>query len=89
MVHRLAGRSAYIEAETRLNQALELFQRLETPWQLGRTYSELGELARLQGQAASARGYFQRALDLFNSIGAAPDAARTRTAMEAPGESAA
>ena len=35
----------YAAAKARLNQALELFQGLETRWQIGRTLYELGELA--------------------------------------------
>src|SRR3990172_1248948 len=66
VAHRLAGE--YAEAEARLNQALALFQELETRWQLGRTLAELGELALAQRETVSARGYFQRALDLFDSM---------------------
>jgi hypothetical protein len=38
----------YEEAEARLNQALEMFEGLETRWQIGRTLYELAELALAQ-----------------------------------------
>src|SRR6187455_1267363 len=40
--HRLAGENT--AAETRLRQALGLFAKLGTRWQIGRTLFELGEL---------------------------------------------
>jgi tetratricopeptide (TPR) repeat protein len=79
VAHRLAGEHA--EAETRLNQALELFRGLETQWQIGRTLFELGELAVARTNAADAHVFFTRALALFEDLRAAPDAARTRTAL--------
>ncbi len=79
--NRLAGK--YAESETRLNRALELFRGLDTRWQIGRTFFELGELALAQKDSLTAQGYFSRALTTFDELGAAPDAARTRTALEA------
>ena len=79
--HHLAGEHA--EAETRLQQALELFRGLDTRWQIGRTLFELGELAQTRGEAAGAREHFSRALTAFEELGAAPDAARARAALEA------
>lgn len=81
VAHRLAGE--YAEATARLNQALELFQGLNTRWQIGRTLSELGELAVACAEAAAARDYFSRALAAFEAMKAAPDAARVRAALEA------
>ena len=82
VAHRLAGRSAYAEAEARLNHALALFHELDTRWQVGRTLFELGELALAQNHTANARDHFTRALAAFEAIHAAPDAARTRVALE-------
>lgn len=81
VAHRLA--SEYTQAETRLNQALELFRGLDTRWQIGRTFFELGELALAQKDSITARDHFSRALTMFDELGAAPDAARTRAALEA------
>jgi tetratricopeptide (TPR) repeat protein len=80
VLHRLEGK--YEEAETRLNQALELFQELGTRWQIGRTLYELAELALAQTDKAQARDYFSRALAAFEEMKAVPDAARTRVALE-------
>ncbi len=81
VAHRLAAE--YAEATGRLNQALESFQDLDTRWQIGRTLSELGELAVARAEAAAARDYFSRALAAFEAMKAAPDAARVRAALEA------
>lgn len=80
VLHRL--QADYAAAEARLNQALELFQGLETRWQIGRTLYELGELAQAQTDPVGARGYFTRALASFEEMKAAPDMARTRAALE-------
>lgn len=79
VLHLLVGE--YAPAETRLNQALQIFQNLEAHWQAGRTLYDLGELARLQNNAAQAHTHFSQALALFESLGAAPDAARTRQTL--------
>ncbi len=71
----------YLEAEARLNQALDLFQELETGWQIGRTLYELAELAIARVDHTVARDYFSRALVAFEEIGANPDALRTRDAL--------
>ena len=80
IAHRLAG--DYVPAETRLEQALGLFQALETRWQIGRTLVELGELALARGNAPTARDFLSAALAAFEELGAAPDAARTRAVLE-------
>jgi tetratricopeptide (TPR) repeat protein len=79
VAHRLAGE--YAEANVRLSQALELFQGLDTRWQIGRTLSELGELAAARAEALAARDYFSRALATFEDMKAAPDAARVRAVL--------
>ena len=80
VAHRLAGE--YAEANIRLQQALELFQALDTRWQIGRTLYELAELAVARAEISAARDYFSQALMAFEEMKAAPDAARVRAAME-------
>jgi tetratricopeptide (TPR) repeat protein len=73
--------SDFREAELWLTKALEIFEDLETCWQIGRTSYELGELAHLQDNPAAARGYYSHALTNFEALGAVPDAERTRIAL--------
>jgi tetratricopeptide (TPR) repeat protein len=80
VAHRLAGE--YDAAEVRLKRALELFEGLETRWQIGRTCFELGELALAQTDTAAVRGHLSRALATFEALRAAPDAARTHAVLE-------
>jgi hypothetical protein len=80
VAHRIAGE--YVDAEARLNQALDLFSKLDTRWQAGRTLYELGELAAVQTNTAKAYDYFTRAQIAFEEMCAAPDAARTKAALE-------
>ncbi|UCC89089.1 MAG: hypothetical protein JSV81_07215, partial [Anaerolineales bacterium] len=79
VLHRLEGE--YAKAEARLNQALEMFQGLETRWQMGRTLYELAELAVARADPTQAREEYLRALGAFEKMGANPDAARTREAL--------
>ena len=82
VAHQLAGR--YDEAKGRLKRALELFETLDTRWQIGRTLFELGELAlRSHPENEAAREYFSRALAAFEEMGALPDATRTREKLTA------
>ena len=80
VAHRLAGE--YAQAESRFDQALGLFQKLDARWQMGLTCSELGELALARRDTAAARHHLTAALALFQSLGAAPDAARTQAMLE-------
>ena len=80
VAHRLEG--DYAGAEARLLRALELFQGLETRWQIGRTLVDLGEVARARGDIAAARDHYDRALAAFEAMGAVPDAVRTRTMLQ-------
>jgi tetratricopeptide (TPR) repeat protein len=82
VMHRLQGE--YAASETRLNQALELFQGLDTRWQIGRTLFELAEVALGRSDPAEAHDYFSRALASFEEIGAVPDMARTQAALKSP-----
>ena len=79
VLHRLEGK--YEKAEARLNQALEMFQGLDTRWQIGRTLYELAELALARADHTEARNYYSRALVAFENMGANPDADRTRDAL--------
>ena len=72
----------YTEAEARLNQALELFQKLDTHWQIGRTLFEMGELAASRADTPAAHAHFQHALAMFEDMQAVPDAARARAMLE-------
>ena len=81
VAHLLAGRHA--EAEPRLKQALEIFEPLDTRWQIGRTLLELGELAIARTDHDAARQHFSRALAAFELIGALADATRARDRLAA------
>lgn len=84
VLHTLKG--AFTEARTHLDQALGLFQDLETRWQLGRTHFELGELAVAGSDTAEAQQQYTTALKLFEEMDAAPDAARTLAKLETLGD---
>ncbi len=79
IAHRLA--EEYEHAETRLQQALKIFDELGTPWQHGRTLCELGELAKLRGNDELSREMFASALEEFEEIKAIPDAAWIKDAL--------
>jgi len=83
VAHRLA--EEYQEAETRLEKALEIFEEINTRWQIGRTLFELGELAMAKADGGAAQSYFSRAQDLFEELGAGPDMIRTQTMIETRG----
>ena len=79
VAHRLAGEHA--EAQSRLKQALELFQGMQAGWQVGRTLGELAQLDLARSDRAAALEHFGQALEAFEALGAAPDAERTRQAL--------
>jgi tetratricopeptide (TPR) repeat protein len=80
VAHRLEDKHA--EAETRLKQALELFTKSGSRWQIGRTLFELGELKLAQsGEKNKAIEYYSQALGSFEEIQAVPDVERTRKAL--------
>ncbi len=70
------------EAETRLIQALEMFEGLDTRWQIGRTLYELARLSLSQANPVEASDYFSRALTAFEEMGAVPDKTRTKAALQ-------
>ncbi|MBG7610298.1 MAG: hypothetical protein IZT55_05460 [Anaerolineae bacterium] len=80
VAHRLA--EDYELAESKLHQALEIFGELEMPWQRGRTFHELGELAQLRGDLDLTRQLFIQALDEFEKIQAIPDLEKTKVIFE-------
>ena len=80
VAHRLSGE--YTDAETRLGKALEIFEELESRWQIARTLFEMGELALAQADGGAAHSYFTRAQELFEELGAGPDIARTAAVLE-------
>ena len=79
VLHRLEGE--YAAAETRLQQALKMFEGLGTRWQIGRTFFELGMLAQSRADRAGANDYFSRALAMFVDMRAGPDVRRTEAAL--------
>ena len=81
VAYRLAGE--YTHAEARLERALALLRALDTPWQIGRTLAELGELAAAQTHTAAAQEYFTLAVEAFERVRAAPDVLRARRALAA------
>lgn len=79
VAYTLDGR--YAEAETRLQQALRIFEAMAARWQIGRTLVALAELDLAQSDPGAAREHLTAALAEFEAIGAAPDVERTRAAM--------
>jgi len=80
VAHRLAGQ--YAESQIRFDQALEIFQQMDTRWQIGRTLFEMGELAVAQSNTVKARDYLIRALMAFESMQATPNATHARVTLE-------
>ena len=80
VAHRLARE--YVEAESKLNQALEMFNEMKTRYQIGRTLFELGESSAAQRDTEKARKYFASAIESFESMQAITEMARVRVALE-------
>jgi tetratricopeptide (TPR) repeat protein len=80
ILDEMHGRMA--RAEARLKQSYELFQRLETRWQMGRTLFALGQLSATEGRSKEASEYFAQAVNEFESMGARPASERARIFME-------
>lgn len=82
VAHRLSAE--YPEAEDLLKQALGLFTKLGTRWQIGRTLFELGELHRNRSNI-KAREYYSQALGSFEEIQSIPYVERVRGALNSLG----
>jgi tetratricopeptide (TPR) repeat protein len=80
VMYRLTGQ--YAESKIRLEQASKIFRKMNTRWQIGRTLFELGELSISRADVSTARDHFTRALSAFETLGALPDAARTREKLK-------
>lgn len=80
VAHWLAG--DYALSEAKLTKALELFGKLNTRWQVGRTLFELGELARNRRDPVEAQRWFTEALSVFEAMNAQINATRTRAELE-------
>lgn len=76
---RLEGQ--FKEAEAQLVKAADAFRGLDMRWQLGRTHFELGELALYRSETDIAEEHYSRALNLFEDMGAVPDAERARESI--------
>lgn len=86
IAHRAHGvaqrlQNEFAPAQTRLHQALDLFNALETRWQAGRTLVELAQIERARKNLPAARDHLAQALELFKAMHAKPDVERTRAAM--------
>lgn len=80
VLYRLEGQ--FVKAETRLKQASDLFSGLGTHWQLGRTHFELAELAADSTETAKAAQHYAKAVELFEEMGALPDAVRANEGLK-------
>lgn len=63
----------FARAEERLKESWQLFQRLETHWQIGRTLFDLGELSVDMGRTEDAERYFAQAQFAFSMMGVRPN----------------
>lgn len=70
------------QGEARLLEALDIFQKLETHWQAGRTLHDLAELLLEQNRRPAAEAYSQRAVAEFEHMQARPFAERSRAAFD-------
>jgi tetratricopeptide (TPR) repeat protein len=91
------GMAHYPEAERDLKQALDLCEMLDLPWERGQTLTSLGLFYRARAEASDtddqlareereadlglARRAFEQALGFFESLKAAQDAERVRSAL--------
>jgi len=77
---RIAG--DHHQADEHFQEALKIFTDLEMPWQAGRTLSEMGKLARLQGDVELSKKMFTKALQAFEKIQAKSDSMKLQKALE-------
>ena len=86
-LHAAAGRVT--DAYHDFGQSVSVFDLLGEKHQAGLSYLELGRLSAGAGAASRAAAYLKDAAGIFDSLGAEPDLAEVRTALEAlpPAES--
>lgn len=80
VAHRLAGE--WDQAADQLAAAVEEFRALDTPWQIGLTLLELGEVEHSRGNTDLAGEHYSEALTAFEGLGAVPYEERARAALE-------
>ena len=73
--------------EQRFVDAIELHDRVPTPFERARTELAWGERLRRAGRRAEARDRLNRALQAFDGLGAVPWADRARSELRASGQS--
>jgi len=78
-LHAAAGRS--VEAYHDLGQSVSVFDLLGEGYQSGLSHLELGRLAAAAGARSRATRYLTDAATIFESLGAAPDLADARAAL--------
>jgi hypothetical protein len=84
----------WIDAERDLKQALEQFEQLDLPWELGQIWYVLGLLYRRRADSINyadpvehaadlnrAHFHFEQSLGFFESLNAVQDAERVRLAL--------
>jgi hypothetical protein len=79
VTHGLIGEPA--KAIKRLNEAMQIFTKLDMKWQIGRTFFEMGEVARNISEAGRARDFYHRAMTAFETMGALPDLERIQALL--------
>ena len=60
---------------------MTLFEGYEARWRMGRTLHELAELAVARNEKVEAHAYHDRALTMFEALGARPDMTRIRASL--------
>ncbi len=79
-LHAAAGRS--VDAYHDLGQSVSVFDLLGEGYQAGLSYLELGRLAAAAGARSRATRYLTDAATIFDGLGAAPDLADARAALD-------
>jgi DNA-binding CsgD family transcriptional regulator len=74
----LAAEGDLAEAHAALERALDAHERLDQPFERGRTLLALGTVQRRQGEKRAARETLEQALSIFDQLGARLWADRTR-----------
>jgi DNA-binding NarL/FixJ family response regulator len=74
-----------VDHERHFQEALAHHSRVTIPFELARTHLCFGERLRRDRRRARAEEQLRRALEIFEALGAAPWAARTRRELEALG----